>query len=198
MKEFLSKIETLDNIRQWEERDSIIKESVSQHSFKVSAVAVYLLKKLDDCTIDEEVDADFGDNYDFFSSRVLSYAIMHDFDEAILGRDISHKVKYNDYNGDEIRECIDNFVANKSGKFKCFVKKPSEEVKLFVKLCDWIALYTFIVRNENMGCKTFVSEKEYCKTNIEKKYAEVVSMLKSYFNLENYHLEKFVKLKDIL
>ena len=66
MKEFLSKIETLDNIRQWEERDSIIKESVSQHSFKVSAVAVYLLKRLDDCTIDEEVDADFGDNYDFF------------------------------------------------------------------------------------------------------------------------------------
>ena len=198
MKEFLSKIETLDNIRQWEERDSIIKESVSQHSFKVSAVAVYLLKKLDDCTIDEDVDDDFDDNYDFFSSRVLSYAIMHDFDEAILGRDISHKVKYNDYNGDEIRERIDKCGAKKSGKFKCFVEKPSEAVKLFVKLCDWIALYTFIVRNENMGCKTFVSEREYCKSNIEKKYSEVVSMLKSYFNLENYHLEKFVKLRDIL
>lgn len=198
MKEFLSKIETLDNIRQWEERDSIIKESVSQHSFKVSAIAVYLLKKLDDCIIDDEVDIHFVYNYDFFSSKVLYYAIMHDFDEAILGRDISHKVKYNDYNGNEIRECIDNFVANKSGEFKCFVEKPSEEVRLFVKFCDWIALYTFIVRNENMGCKTFVSEKEYCKTNIERKYNEVISMLKSYFNLRDYHLSKFVKLKDIL
>lgn len=200
MKEFLGKIETLDNIRQWEERDSIIKESVSQHSFKVSAVAVYLLKKLYDFVSDCDYDipTDFGDNYDFFSSRVLSYAIMHDFDEAILGRDISHKVKYNDYNGDEIRECIDNFVANKSGKFKCFVEKPSEEVKLFVKLCDWIALYAFIVRNENMGCKTFVGEKEYCKTNIEKKHSETVRMLMTYFNLWEYNLEKFVELKDIL
>lgn len=198
MKDFLSKIETLDNIRQWEERDSIIKESVSQHSFKVSAVAVYLLKKLEDCAKDSNEIADFYDNYDFFSSRVLSYAIMHDFDEAILGRDISHKVKYNDYNGDEIRECIDDFVANKSGKFKCFVEKPSEEVKLFVKLCDWIALLTFITRNENMGCKTFANEKEYCKINIKKKYIEVIEMLKSYFNISDKNIDKFVKLKDIL
>ena len=49
-----------------------------------------------------------------------------------------------------------------------------------------------------MGCKAFVSEKEYCKTNIEKKYAEVVGMLKYYFSLKDYHLDKFVKLKDIL
>lgn len=181
MRKFLNKIKSLDNIRQWEERDSIIKESVSQHSFKVSAIAVYLLKKLEDCGKSDETNAEFWDNYDFFASKVLSYAIMHDFDEAILGRDISHTVKYNDYNGDEIRNCIDKFVANKSGDLKCFVEKPSDSVKIFVKLCDWIALYTFILRNENMGCRAFVFEKECCIRAIEKKYCEVMNTLQDYF-----------------
>ena len=58
----------------------------------------------------------------------------------------------------------------------------------------------FSLEKENLLLKEENSllKQENDKNAFEKKYSEVVSMLKSYFNLENYHLEKFVKLKDIL
>ena len=46
MKQFVNKIVTLDNIKQWAERDSVIKETVSQHSFKVSAICIYLIEQI--------------------------------------------------------------------------------------------------------------------------------------------------------
>lgn len=37
IQEFVKKIVSLDNVHQWAERDSVIKETVSQHSFKVAS-----------------------------------------------------------------------------------------------------------------------------------------------------------------
>jgi 5'-deoxynucleotidase YfbR-like HD superfamily hydrolase len=158
MKKFIEKIEALDNITQWSERDSIIKETVSQHSFKVAAIANYLLQKI-------ELEIKINDNVKFarFKYNVLAYAIMHDFDEAIFGRDVSHIVKYNKFNGDEVRKAIDDYVEHiLETEFDGLVTQPTMIVKKFVKVCDWIALLTFVQRNQNMGAKTFDNEERYC------------------------------------
>lgn len=111
---FLKHLSRLDNVHQWEERDSIIKESVSQHSFKVSAIAHYLLTILEDrlTTRDKLIDGKVYLHWVEFKASCLSYAILHDFDEAIIGRDISHVVKYNPYNGEKIREAINDFCKS--------------------------------------------------------------------------------------
>lgn len=96
---FLEHLSKLDNIHQWEERDSIIKESVSQHSFKVGAIAHYLLTAIEKNLLSDDSTAYI--KFVEFKASCLSYAILHDFDEAIIGRDISHVVKYNSYNGEE-------------------------------------------------------------------------------------------------
>lgn len=161
---FLEHLSKLDNIHQWEERDSIIKESVSQHSFKVSAIAHYLL-----ITIEKEMkellsnDSTSYLKFVEFKANCLSYAILHDFDEAIIGRDISHVVKYNSYNGEKIREAINDFVNHQETMdFQGLLPKPTEIIKKFVKICDWIALSTFCERNRGMGCISFTGEIYYC------------------------------------
>ena len=158
---FLEHLSRLDNVHQWEERDSIIKESVSQHSFKVSAIAHFILTVLE-----KEMK---GVNPEFiqFKADCLSYAILHDFDEAIIGRDISHVVKYNPYNGEKIREAINDFVNHQETlDFQGLLPKPTDEVKKFVKICDWIALSTFCKRNSELGCRAFEKETRYCEISI--------------------------------
>jgi 5'-deoxynucleotidase YfbR-like HD superfamily hydrolase len=184
MKEFVNKIVTLDNIKQWEERDSVIKESVSQHSFKVSAICVFLLENI----------PDFPNEFYDFKLKCVEYSILHDFDESILGRDISHAIKYNDFNGSDIRENLDKFVEHKLELMKLkflFDKFNDKDVKIFCKLCDWIGLYTFITRNEKMGVKSFKSEKVYCLKNIEIKRIESEEILKNSFGI-NFNFENLI------
>lgn len=177
MNEFVNKITSLDNIKQWEERDSVIKESVSQHSFKVSALCIYFLEKV----FPNSLPSGFTD----FKLNCVEYAILHDFDESIIKRDISHVVKYNDFNGVDIRKTLENFVEHSLNKMNLgflFQRLSDPDVKLFVKMCDWIAIYTFIVRNRAMGVKVFKEEAEYCKKNIAIKSMEVEDMLLKRFN----------------
>ena len=181
MNRFIEKIESLDNIRQWEERDSVVKESVSQHSFKVASIAYFILNRIKNGSSSVSEKADFL----AFKFDVLSYAIMHDFDEAILGRDISHTVKYNAHNGECIRESLNEFVEHElSIQFGKIIPSVSKEVKTFVKLCDWIALLTFINRNKKMGCVTFEHEEQYCLKSMYGKLQEVNKLLQENFGIE--------------
>lgn len=187
MKEFIGKICSLDNIHQWEERDSVIRESVSQHSYKVAAICHYILHdiELQANAVELYKHEDMRVKFLNFRYQCLSYAIMHDFDESILGRDISHILKYNKLNGDVIRKALDEYVAETTrGKYEGVYVTPCYEVKTFVKLCDWIALYTFIKRNNRMGVKTFKKEKAYCWENIESKIAEVKKVLTGMFDYD--------------
>lgn len=197
MKYFLQRICSLDCIHQWSERDSIIKESVSQHSFKVAAIANYILTLI---SLDDDAIKDARNHYDEFldfKGNVLSYAIMHDFDEAIFGRDVSHTVKYNPYNGEHIRKAIDEYVEHTlETEFFGLMKAPSHVVKRFVKLCDWLALLTFTTRNQNMGAKTFSNEDIYCRENIVKSMKEVEELLYSNFGIK-VELNLYIKLDEL-
>lgn len=198
---FLEHLSKLDNIHQWEERDSIIKESVSQHSFKVSAIAHYLLR-----TIEKEMKELLSDDsatylkFVEFKANCLSYAILHDFDEAIIGRDISHVVKYNSYNGEKIREAINDFVSHQETlDFQGLIPKPTEVVKKFVKVCDWVAVSTFCERNRRMGCILFAAESHYCNEKLREAISSFVKIFSIEFKNEFFNifetLDKIVILK---
>lgn len=189
MKNFVNKIVTLDNIRQWEERDSVIKETVSQHSFKVSAICVYLLERIGKAKT-------LNDNWRWsvFCFECTKYAILHDFDESVLGRDISHVVKYNALNGVKIREVLSTFVEHELDRLNLqFIYKDIEpDVKAFVKLCDWLAMLTFICRNKRMGVIDFCKEEYYCREKGEESLANVKSILLNKFEeIEKKDLEFF-------
>lgn len=188
MKEFVNKIVTLDNIKQWEERDSVIKETVSQHSFKVSAICVYILEDIarksglkGDCDWNE------------FCLKCVEYSILHDFDEAILGRDISHVVKYNRHNGEKIREQLDDFVEYQTKELGLEFLNTSvdSDIKLFVKMCDWFAMLTFIARNEKMGVSSFNNEREYCMDKASESVEVVKFMLDNKFREHKLDLSIF-------
>lgn len=184
MKEFVNRIVTLDNIKQWEERDSVIKETVSQHSFKVSAICIYIL---------EDIAKKNGLKSDYrwidFALKCVEYSVLHDFDEAILGRDISHVVKYNHHNGEKIREQLNDFVEYQTKELGLeFVNESIDgDVKSFVKMCDWFAMLTFIGRNQTMGVLSFDKEREYCLQKAGQSMDVVKFMLKHKFS--DYQLD---------
>ena len=172
MNRILSNLISLDNIKQWEERDSLIKESVSQHSFKVAAVCSLLLDKVD-CPND-------------YKLLCIQFALLHDYDESIVGRDIPHTIKYNKFNGAEIKGVLNSFVEKglEDLGLGTFFRKFDDSVKSFVKLCDWIALLTFVVRHQRLGCNAFAEEKDYCVSKIYDKIVDVEILFKEKFNID--------------
>ena len=149
----------LDNIVQWSEMDVFQRESVSQHSFKVTVFTRVLLED-----ILGHVDPGSADNWTvtLFKRDCVDYAMFHDFDEALIRRDISHVTKYNRFNGPEIRRNLNALSEHlaqqefrdgtKSGDFVFEnVIHPAPAVKRFVKLCDWLAMAFFIRREQRMG-----------------------------------------------
>lgn len=178
----------LDNTIQWQEKDTLTKDSVSSHSFKVSIFARVLLEDV------------FGDNESDkvvdFKLEVVTAALFHDFDEALLMRDISHELKYNNYNGDKIRAVLNDYVkhraeteflgsndannANYQASAQMVVDATVNEnpcVKTFVKYCDWLALLFYCRRELDLNNQRFQSIYDYClerTTEVGKKLREVL------------------------
>ena len=175
----------LDNIVQWLERDRHNQESVSQHSYKVTIFARVLLEEI------------FGENNSEevlkFKLDVVTFAMLHDWDEALILRDLSHDMKYNKFNGDEIREEVNKLsehIANRdfndgSDAGNMLVKNITDvdkDVKIFVKLCDWLALQFYIYREIQLGNRLFYETAAYCVDNIEKSLDACSMMLVNRFH----------------
>ena len=176
----------LDNIVQWSEMDVFQRESVSQHSFKVAVFTRVLLQ-------DIFGDIDEGDMRSSllrdFKLRCVDYAMFHDFDEALIRRDISHVTKYNRFNGSEIRRNLNELADHlaqeeiladsESGKFvyKTIIH-PEPYVKRFVKLCDWLAMAFFIRREQRMGNQNMHLEDTTVYNGVRNAVEDVRKMLK--------------------
>lgn len=162
----------LDNIKQWLEYDRHQQESVSQHSFKVSVFTMSLLDYL------WPSDTQHAEVWSF-KYQTLKLALMHDFDEAILRRDITHELKYNKYNGSEIRSVLDRFVdrqlteefGDESDVVKMFSKEDEfyDVMHAIVKVADWMALLYFLNRELAIGNRSWpLNLLPYCKDNYRK------------------------------
>lgn len=162
----------LDNIHQWQDRFTFQKESVAQHSYKVSVFAQLLLYYLFE-------DSNAND-YEALRFRLdcIETALLHDFDEAILLRDLSHETKYNSFNGVKLRDVVNSYVDHQLQEeitgyhvkdsqkeyrfFACVTGSMDEEVCKFVKVCDWFALLFFIKEEVRLGNHAFQEREKYC------------------------------------
>jgi hypothetical protein len=183
-------LKRLDNIKQWQEKDVVKEESVSQHSYKVTVFARILLED----TFGKQQTVEILN----FKLGVTTQAIFHDWDESLIRRDLSHDIKYNNFNGTAVREVLRKLtnhlaenefsIADALGTetpastmlIEC-IKEPDVDIKLFVKLCDWLAASFYINRELSLGNFNFTEVKVYCDKNIKSVSIALIEVLKLRF-----------------
>lgn len=186
-------LKRLDNIVQWSEKDVFTRETVSSHSYKVTVFCRVLL---------EEIFRVDNDSVRVFKMNCVTHAMFHDWDEALLLRDISHETKYNSYNGEQIRSVLDNLSKHlavnefldgtSTGEFVFgAIFTNDESVNSFCKVCDWLALAFFIKREQSMGNQNLDSQETTVKDGLRKSINRCVGILVQRFGRDNIRVSVF-------
>jgi len=180
-------LKRLDNIKQWQEMDVFKSESVSQHSYKVTTFCISMLEDIFGASDDPKVLK--------YKLECIRHAHFHDWDESLILRDMSHETKYNDFNGQDIRNALNalsqhlvktelNEVRPNDGTYtdsflmmRRSVVSPLEDVKSFVKLCDWLGLIFYMKREKSLGNLSLGEQYERAIRAVRLKAAEVKQML---------------------
>ena len=155
----------LNNMVRWNGLNRIKDESVAHHSFIVTWFSRIIVEEL------------LGDKNDSFKLEVITYALFHDFDEMFSG-DIIHGVKYNEFNGKEIKKSIDEYcnfkVINKFAEQNSsnnLIKKNmtgfvSKSAKSIVKLSDWLSMCFYLKKEIALGNKGLYDHYFYCAEKV--------------------------------
>ena len=186
-------LKRLDNIVQWSEKDVFTRETVSSHSYKVTVFCRVLL---------EEIFSVDNDSVREFKMNCVTHAMFHDWDEALLLRDISHETKYNSYNGEQIRTVLDNLSKHlavnefldgtSTGQFVFgAIFTNDESVNSFCKVCDWLALAFFINREQSMGNQNLYAQETTVKNGLRKSINRCVGILVQRFGRDNIRVSVF-------
>ncbi len=186
-------LKRLDNIVQWSEKDVFTRETVSSHSYKVTVFCRVLL---------EEIFRVDNDSTREFKMNCVTHAMFHDWDEALLLRDISHETKYNSYNGEQIRSVLDNLSKHlavnefldgtSTGEFVFgAIFTNDESVNSFCKVCDWLALAFFIKREQSMGNQNLDAQETTVKDGLRKSINRCVGILVQRFGRDNIRVSVF-------
>lgn len=199
-------LQRLDNIKQWQEMDVFKEESVSQHSYKDSIFARVLLEDI------------FGNNQSpkvvQFKLDVITRTLLHDWDEALILRDMSHETKYNSYNGTEIRRVLnalsshialeefeeidEDYSSTASSRMMWgMICGCPEPVKSFAKLCDWIALFFYMKREKTLGNKGLDKSWNIAKKQFPIAISVVIEKLEEHFPDEIMNFDELNNLKTI-
>lgn len=139
------------------------RENLASHQYMVGVLANAL-----------SIDLSFAPEYRL---QVLQYALHHDWDEIFTG-DIGHEVKYNKQNGPKIREILDQLIEYTANVQ--FIENATDEsevaiglvlngghgyepcVPMLSKVCDWLSMLFFCVRETRLGNKRFEQKLVYC------------------------------------
>lgn len=193
-------LKRLDNIVQWSEKDVFTRETVSQHSYKVTVFCRVLLQEIFGDL------SNYNDEVQRFASAALDHALFHDWDEALLLRDISHETKYNSYNGAEIRQALDNLsgylsVRELTDHTPCgafihgALNEQDADVLLFCKFCDWMALGFFLRRELSLGNHSLLEQVDTVERGLKKCGEECEHMFQRKFGLKVTIFEQFYKIE---
>lgn len=175
-------LKRLDSIFRFSGAPIIKSETISQHQWWVTMFTRILC--------DEMIVKDELLNYSAFALEVVSYAMFSDTGEAYSG-DVIYTVKYNKYNGPEIRKALDLFVEKKMEEelghdslIREYSLDPEEIcIKNICKVADWLALLKQLVVEHSLGnsnlekvfdttFKQLEIQIDNCEKNIIKKFGE--------------------------
>ena len=149
----------LNNMVRWNGMNRIKDETVAHHSFMVAWFSRVLAEEI------------FYE--DTIKLKITEYGLFHDFDEMFTG-DVLHPLKYNEFNGVEIRNSIDEFLEYKINKkfssnsktdkmFQSVMNKDFPDfVSKIVKVADWLSMYFYIKKERQLGNKGVEKSREYC------------------------------------
>ena len=130
----------LNNIKRYSTRfNSILKESVSEHTTHVSIIVMRLIKKL----------IKHGNTYaahliKLYELEIIKYALIHDVDEVLVN-DIPYT-----FISDEIKNEIHNLTNKYTAELSKYLGAPEHPepiVKDVVKLADIISVYFYAKAN---------------------------------------------------
>lgn len=154
-------LKRLDNIIQWQEKDVLTQESVSKHSYKVAVFATAIMGELFPA---EDMDNRITQGVQLLT---IQRALFHDWDEAFILRDLSHEMKYNEYNGKQIRKAVDSLASHLLEKefggnnvVNTAMTTPDALARDVCKLADWLAMAYFLNREIRLGNQTLKTETE--------------------------------------
>lgn len=196
--EKLFKSELLKNLstnERWNNEHNIKKENVAEHSYSVVWITKIICLYL------------FEESNPKLENEILTYAIFHELDETLTG-DINHNLKYNDYNGVDIRLAIDDYVNHTLGNlfqadnihnrmFKYEVLHKKKISWFIVKTADWLAMLFYSLNETNLGNNYFHEIYE----NVLQKFRQHCDLTKSFIEndsqFEKINTKIFDELKQI-
>lgn len=158
-------LDALNNTVRWNRLPRHVNESVAHHSF-----LVVLFTRI----ICEEINL-----HPEGTLSAVTHAIFHDFSEIFEG-DVLHNVKYNNYNGEQIRKELEDYTKiSAKAKFPGDSKgdslfynsisaPPSDFVKTIVKLADWLSMSFYCLKETRMGNTNFDKPLLYCDKGVNK------------------------------
>lgn len=177
-------LKRLDNITRWLDKDVVKRESVTKHSYDVSVFCTLVLDEIFRGIKNEKL-------FTEFKLHCIQCAIYHDWDEALILCDMSHETKYNEFNGDEIRDSLNDLskeltkreFLTKSGNV-VFDSMTNEDpaVKAVVKFCDWLSMLFFLVREQSLGNNTLEPQRLHCVDFINSAYIKMCMELEKKFS----------------
>lgn len=137
------------------------KESIAQHSFWVVLICDIIHDKL---FLASELK-------DELYKKLIRKSIYHEFDEVLIGNDITHPLKYNLHHGEKLREIIDSIVLDLASKstdgfseiyYKEVLKVEKTDMieiitSKIIKIADWLSFLAVCVNQYNIGNKSVIT-----------------------------------------
>lgn len=160
-----SKMNNLSCTLRWNGKNVNKGENVAEHSHFVTWVTRIICEHLF-----------IGGNSTEAKLDAVTFAIFHEIDEIYSG-DVLHNLKYNEFNGYDIRMAIDTYVSKMvmedfggdskhSDMIMNKVMSPNLTTKHIVKIADWMAMVYFCYREVLMGNSSMSDSSVYCSKKL--------------------------------
>ncbi len=185
----------LNNMVRWNGLNRIKDETVAHHSFIVTWFSRILAEEIfaEDCVTEK--------------LRIITYATFQDFDEMFTG-DINHNLKYNKFNGGQIRAAIHDFIdlasinlfPSESPTVKLFrdnLAMKYKYVKLIVKIADWLSMSFYLKKEMDLGNRILLEKYKYCTKNLWEACDEAADYLSEIDNGKVRSLEILTEIKSM-
>ncbi len=191
--------DALNDTVRWNGTTRIKDESVSHHSFLATMFGRIML---------ETLIKSIHPNRDLVRLQILTKIIFHDFDEMFSG-DINHVVKYNEFNGKNIRKSIDDYCiyrtkqkfSSNSDVDKMFLryilgdKGEPEYYHTVLKIADWLACLFYVNKEIKIGNKDLTEKYYYAMEGLKKQAHKLIKELKGEEYYDTMIIEDIIRAK---
>jgi 5'-deoxynucleotidase YfbR-like HD superfamily hydrolase len=156
----------LNHLSRWQGFPTHHKESVAQHSYWVTYwTSLFMSELCNNVYSNSTIQINESSR---LTAIALRLAIFHDVDEAITG-DVAHPVKYNPYNGPEIRSALKVYAKNAiqqkfpdktgyhvSARNLILGEEPLHiALRTVVKVADYLSMFNYAVHEFELGNSNF-------------------------------------------